>query len=203
MRSFVIANGSLYVGGAFTSPRSYLLKVNPTTNVYDSSWAPTVDGEVRALATDTAQTRIVEGGFQQCPSTSTCFGHTAIGAVDTTDGAFVPFAYQGPPTFMPPPPFPYRPFQILAFAQDGDTLFAAGTGNGGTALSLNMLDGSLNYREGFNGNVVGLGVTDGVVYVGGHYTTYCGPIQGNNFVCDGRPARRRATSSRRSTRPPA
>ena len=52
----------------------------------------------------------------------------------TTDGSFVPFAYHGPPTFIPPPGFPYRPFQAIGFAQDGNTLFAAGTGNGGTLL---------------------------------------------------------------------
>ena len=66
-------------------------------------------------------------------------------------------------------------------------LFAAGTGNGGTALSLNIEDGTLNWQAGFNGNVVGIGVTDSVVYIGGHYSTYCGPVPGNNFVCEGRP----------------
>jgi hypothetical protein len=54
-------------------------------------------------------------------------------------------------------------------------------------LSINMADGTVNWRAGFNGNVVGVGVTDGVVYVGGHYSDYCGPIQGNNFVCAGLP----------------
>ena len=28
---------------------------------------------------------------------------------------------------------------------------------------------------------------DGVVYAGGHYSTYCGPVPGNNFFCAGRP----------------
>jgi hypothetical protein len=185
VRALVIANGNLYIGGAFTTPRPYLAEVNATTNTYIPAWQPVVDGEVRALATDTSQTRIVEGGFQQCATGSGCDGRIAIGAVDTTAGAFVPFAYKGPPTFVPPPGFPYRPFQVIGFAQDGNTLFAEGTGNGGTALSLNMDDGTLNWQAGFNGNVVGIGVTDSVVYVGGHYSTYCGPIPGNNFVCSG------------------
>jgi Domain of unknown function (DUF5122) beta-propeller len=187
VRALVIANGNLYVGGAFTSPRSYMMEVNATTNAYIPTWQPVVDAEVRALATDTSQTRIVEGGFQQCPTGSGCDGRIGIGAVNTTDGAFVPFAYSGPPTFIPPPGFPYRPFQVIGFAQDGNTLFASGTGNGGTALSLNMEDGTLNWQGGYNGNVVGIGVTDGVVYVGGHYSTYCGPVPGNNFFCAGRP----------------
>ena len=187
VRALVIANGNLYVGGAFTSPRSFLMEVNATTNAYIPTWAPVVDAEVRALATDTSQSRIVEGGFQQCPVGSGCDGRIGIGAVNTTDGSFVPFAYSGPPTFIPPPGFPYRPFQVIQMTQDGNTLFASGTGNGGTALSLNMEDGTLNWQAGFNGNVVGIGVTDGVVYTGGHYSTYCGPVPGNNFFCAGRP----------------
>ena len=187
VRALVIANGNLYMGGAFTTPRPYMAELNATTNTYIPTWQPVVDAEVRALATDTSQTRIVEGGFQQCATGSGCDGRIGIGAVNTTDGAFVDFAYHGPPTFVPPPGFPYRPFQVIGFAQDGNTLFAEGTGNGGTALSLNMEDGTLNWQAGFNGNVVGIGVTDSVVYVGGHYSTYCGPVPGNNFVCEGRP----------------
>jgi len=187
VRALVIANGNLYVGGAFTSPRSFLMEVNATTNAYIPTWQPVVDAEVRALATDTSQTRIVEGGFQQCPVGSGCDGRIGIGAVNTTDGSFLPFAYSGPPTFIPPPGFPYRPFQVIQMTQDGNTVFASGTGNGGTALSLNMEDGTLNWQAGFNGNVVGIGVTDRVVYAGGHYSTYCGPVPGNNFFCAGRP----------------
>ncbi len=187
VRALVLANGNLYVGGAFTAPRSFLAEVNATTNAYNSAWAPVVDGEVHALATDASQSRIVEGGYQNTLNGASAI---AIGAVDTSTGATVPFAYQGPPTYVPPPGFPYRPFQIIGFAQDPanpGVLFAAGTGNGGTALSLNIDDGTVNYMEGFNGNVVGLGVTDGELYIGGHFTTYCGPVMGNNFFCSGRP----------------
>lgn len=187
VRALTMANGNLYVGGAFTTPRPYMAEVNATTNAYIPSWQPVVDDQVRALATDTSQTRIVEGGFQQCATGSGCDGRIAIGAVNTTNGAFVPFAYHGPSTFVPPPGFPYRPFQVVGFAQDGNTLFADGTGNGGTLLSLDMDTGNLNWQAGFDGNVVGAGVTDGVVYTGGHFTNYCGPIPGNNFVCSGLP----------------
>ena len=187
VRAFVQIGGNLYVGGAFTSPRSFLMEVNASNNTYIPTWAPVVDGEVHALATDTTGSRIIEGGFQQCAIGSGCDGRIAVGAVTTTDGSFLPFVYHGPPTFIPPPGFPYRPFQSLAFTTDGDTLFLSGSGNGGTMLSINMEDGNVNWRAGFNGNVVGVGVTDGVVYVGGHYTDYCGPINGNNFVCTGLP----------------
>jgi hypothetical protein len=45
----------------------------------------------------------------------------------------------------------------------------------------------MNWQAGYNGNIVGIGVTDGTVYAGGHYSAYCGPVPGNNFFCAGRP----------------
>ena len=132
-----------------------------------------------------SQTRIVEGGYQQCATGSGCDGRIGIGAVNTTDGAFVPFAFHGPPTFIPPPNFPYRPWQVVDFAQDGNTLFVAATGNGGTGYSFDMDTGNMNWQAGFDGNVVGVAETDGTVYMGGHFNVYCGPIPGNNFVCSG------------------
>jgi hypothetical protein len=67
VRAMVVANGNLYVGGAFPTPRSYLMEVNATTNAYIPPWQPVVDAEVRALATDTSQTRIVEGASSSVP----------------------------------------------------------------------------------------------------------------------------------------
>jgi hypothetical protein len=61
-------------------------------------------------------------------------------------------------------------------------LFGSGTGNGGSAMSWNMETGALNYIEGFNGNVVGVGVANGILYMGGHFTGYDGPIPGSNFL---------------------
>ena len=96
----------------------------------------------------------------------------------------------------------FRPFQLLQFTQDGSTLYGAGTGNGGSAMSWNIETGQLNYIEGFNGNVTGVGLNNGYLYIGGHFSDYCGPIPGSNFVCAGFPARPPAPSSPPSTRPP-
>ena len=52
---------------------------------------------------------------------------------------------------------------------------------------MNIETGTLNYVEGFNGNVIDVAVTDGVLYMGGHFSDYCGPIPGSNFVCAGLP----------------
>jgi len=49
-------------------------------------------------------------------------------------------------------------------------------------MSWNIETGALNYIEGFNGNVVGVGVADSELYIGGHFTGYDGPIPGSNFL---------------------
>ena len=126
--------------------------------------------EVRAIAVDPTGTRVILGGFFNRLNSGAPGDpdptNLGIGAVDATTGASLPWAWHTTDLQT------FRPFQLLAFAQDGTTLFGAGTGNGGSAMSWNMETGNLNYIEGFNGNVVGVGVADGVFYMGGHFTDY-------------------------------
>jgi hypothetical protein len=177
--------GNLYVGGAFTTPRRFAAELNATSGALIPAFAPVISNstgtsaEVRAVAVNPSGTRVILGGFfnrlnSGAPGDpdSTNLG---IGAVDPTTGASLPWAWHTADLQT------FRPFQLLAFAQDGSTLFGAGTGNGGSGISWNIETGALNYIEGFNGNVVGVGVADGIFYMGGHYTGYCGAIPGNNF----------------------
>jgi trimeric autotransporter adhesin len=177
--------GNLYVGGAFTTPRRFAAEVNATTGALIPAFAPVISNvygtsaEVRAIAVNPSGTRVILGGFFNKLNSGAPGDPDAtnlgIGAVDPTTGASLPWAWHTADLQT------YRPFQLLAFAQDGSTLFGAGTGNGGSGISWDIETGNLNYIEGFNGNVVGVGVTDGVFYMGGHFSGYCGPIPGNNF----------------------
>jgi trimeric autotransporter adhesin len=177
--------GNLYVGGAFTTPRRFAAEVNATTGTLIPAFAPVISNslgtsaEVRAIAVNPSGTRVILGGFFNRLNTGAPGDPDAtnlgIGAVDPTTGASLPWAWHTADLQT------FRPFQLLAFAQDGSTLFGAGTGNGGSGISWNIETGTLNYIEGFNGNVVGVGVADGVFYMGGHFTGYCGAIPGNNF----------------------
>jgi hypothetical protein len=176
--------GNLYVGGAFTTPRRFAAEVN-ASGALIPAFAPVISNslgtsaEVRAVAVNPSGTRVILGGFfNQLNSGAPGDPNTTnlgIGAVDATTGASLPWAWHTSDLQT------VRQFQLLAFAQDGSTLFGAGTGNGGSGISWNMETGALNYIEGFNGNVVGVGVADGMFYMGGHYSGYCGPITGNNF----------------------
>jgi hypothetical protein len=177
--------GNLYVGGAFTTPRRFAAEVNATTGTLIPAFAPVISNsfgtsaEVRAVAVNPSGTRVILGGFFNRLNSGAPGDPDAtnlgIGAVDATTGASLPWAWHTTDLQT------FRPFQLLAFAQDGSTLFGAGTGNGGSGISWNIETGTLNYIEGFNGNVVGVGVADGVFYMGGHFSGYCGPVTGNNF----------------------
>jgi hypothetical protein len=178
--------GNLYVGGAFTTPRHYALEANATTGALIPAFAPVISNslltspEVRAIAVNPSSTRVILGGFfNQLNSGAPGDPNTTnlgVGAVDATTGASLPWAWHTSDLQT------FRPFQLLNFAQDGSNLFGAGTGNGGSGISWNIETGALNYIEGFNGNVVGVGVADGVFYMGGHFSGYDGPIPGSNFL---------------------
>jgi hypothetical protein len=176
VRGLYVSGSSLYVGGAFTkmggAAKSYAARVNATTGALDSTWNPVVDNEVRAFAVDSGNTRVVLGGFFRTLNGASFVG---VGAVNTTTGATVPWAYHTADLQT------FRPFQILRFTQDGSTLFGAATGNGGSMIAWNIGDGTLKYQEGTNGNVVDMAVLDGFVYFGGHFSGYCGMVPGNNF----------------------
>jgi hypothetical protein len=176
VRGLKVSGSNLYVGGSFTSmggtSHAYAARVNATTGAIDSAWTPVVDNEVRAFAVDSGNTRVVLGGFFRTLNGASFIG---VGAVNTTTGATVPWAWHTADLQT------FRPFQILRFTQDGSTLFGAATGNGGSMISWNIADGTLNYIEGTNGNVVDMAVLDGFVYFGGHFSGYCGAIPGNNF----------------------
>jgi hypothetical protein len=176
VRGLYVSGSSLYVGGSFTkmggATRSYAARVNASSGAIDSTWNPVVDNEVRAFAVDSGNTRVVLGGFFRTLNGASFIG---VGAVNTTTGATVPWAWHTADLQT------FRPFQILRFTQDGSTLFGAATGNGGSMIAWNIGDGTLKYQEGTNGNVVDMAVLDGFVYFGGHFSGWCGMVPGNNF----------------------
>lgn len=176
VRGLYVSGSSLYVGGSFTkmggAAKAYAARVNATTGALDSTWNPVVDAEVRAFAVDSGNTRVVLGGFFRTLNGASFIG---VGAVNTTTGATVPWAWHTADLQT------FRPFQLLRFTQDGSTLFGAATGNGGSMIAWNIGDGTLKYQEGTNGNVVDMAVLDGFVYFGGHFSGWCGMVPGNNF----------------------
>ncbi|MGN6377923.1 MAG: hypothetical protein ACTHNU_03130 [Gaiellales bacterium] len=165
----------LYVGGAFTTvgaaSRPYVAEFDPGSGAFMPGWVPVVDDQVRAIALSLDGSRVILGGdFNNLNGASSI----AIGAVDPTSGGSLPWAWHGPLSF-------FRPFQVVALTVDSAGVYAAGTGNGGSFMRFDPATGSLIYIGGVNGNVVGVGVNNGILYLGGHFTAYCGLVPGNNF----------------------
>jgi hypothetical protein len=173
--ALAVSGGALYAGGAFTAvgatPRAYAAKLDAATGAFQPDWTPAPDDQVRSIAVSLDGARVILGGnfnnLNGAPS-------IAIGAVDATSGASLPWAWHGPL-------FPWRPFQVVAMAIDANGLYAAGTGNGGSFMRLDPATGELLFIGGLNGNAVGVGLDGGNLYVGGHFTSYCGLVPGNNF----------------------
>jgi hypothetical protein len=171
VRGIELSNGQLYLGGAFTLPRPNAASVNPATGAFNSAWAPTTDGPVDAITTtqDGSNKIVIGGAF----NTLNGVPQNAIGAVDPTSGATLPWAWQGPHRGT------FRPFDVVSFYTDSSGVYAAGTGNGGTVVKSDS-SGNIIWQAGGNGNTVGVAVVDGIAYIAGHFTVYCGATMGVN-----------------------
>jgi hypothetical protein len=166
--------GGLYVGGAFTTvgttARAYAAEFDPGSGAFMPGWTPVVDNQVRAIALTLDGTRVILGGD---------FNHLnglwsiAIGAVNPTTGASLPWIWHGPLSFG-------TPFQVVALAVDANGVYAAGTGNGGSFMRFDPSTGALRFIGGTNGNVTAVGLDGGMLYLGGHFTVYCGLTMGSN-----------------------
>jgi hypothetical protein len=173
VRAINLSNGRLYLGGAFTVPRSYSGAFDPASGAFQSGWAPVTDGPVDAIVTtDDGSNHVVLGGaFNTLNGASS----SAIGAVDPTTGASVTWNWHGPVRFGT------HPFDVVSLANFGGNTYAAGTGNGGSFMKFTESTGDLVWIEGVTGNVENVVVIDGIAYAGGHFEAYCGAIPGSNF----------------------
>ncbi len=162
----------LYIGGAFTTiggaARGFAADLNPSTGALNAAFAPTLDNSVRAI-TVAGGGIILGGDFTTLNGASS----VAIGKVSNT-GTSMPWEWHGPPGGGT------HPFQVDGITQDANGVYAAGTGNGGSFMRLDPNTGHLLFIGGANGNVTAVALDGGNLYVGGHYTAYCGPAMGFN-----------------------
>ena len=176
IEAIAAGSGVIYAGGDFTGAggsQSYVGAFNPSTGALIPGWAPKVDAAVRAITLSSNGNRVVLGGnFTTLNGVSSW----SIGAVNTSTGASLPWSWHGPTGGGT------HPFQVVDLITDPATgaIYGAGTGNGGSFMRFDGPTGNLVYIGGTNGNVVAVAINDGVLYVGGHFTSYCGLIMGSN-----------------------
>jgi len=156
---------TLYAGGGFGTvdgtARANLAALNETNGSL-LPWNPGTDGQVRALRF--ASSRLVVGGtFTHLAGAAA----TNIGAVDPGTGASE--QWQG-----------HVSYPVIGLAADANGVYVAGAGGGGNFAAFTPTTGAPKWVGGTNGNVQAIGVVSGVVYVGGHFHTYCGPQHGQH-----------------------
>jgi len=160
---------SVFAGGNFTTMNGiaagYLAAVNPSTGALNSGWQATANGAVLA------STLIPGGGALVIGGKFTTVNGTAqnhLASLVPSTGATQKWAN-------------HTPYAVVALASDASGVYVAGAGTGGNFAGFSSA-GSLLWQGGTNGNVQAITVLDGFVYVGGHYTSYCGP-QGGQHTC--------------------
>jgi hypothetical protein len=164
VKALAAGNGLVYVGGAFTTitdstgrhPRYNLAAINPGTGSVDLNWDARVAGEdpVRSLVLSPDRSRLfLAGDFTQVSGQN----RSRMAAVNATSAAldqgFVPSSASS----------------TYGLTTDSTRVYAAIGGSGGEVRGLSALTGGTQWSVRTNGNVHGVGVFNGVLYVGGHF----------------------------------
>lgn len=173
--SLAVSGGVLYAGGNFTSAdgvaRSYLAGFDASTGALSNTWAPAAGGNSSTTPTVTAvklspdgSTVYVGGGFTTINGASA----SHVAALSASTGASLS-------TFTH-----HLPYPVVDMAVDSTGVFIAGAGGGGNFARLDPGTGAIAWQGGTDGNVQAITVLDSEVYVGGHYSYYCGPQSGQH-----------------------
>ena len=177
VNSLAVGGGVVYAGGAFTTAngvaRAALAAFDATNGALSTAWAPAAAGNSSTTPTVTSVRLAPGGGLVYVGGGFTTINGASqshIAALSTGTGA-------------PSPTFTHHvPYGVVDLAVDSTGVFVAGAGGGGNFANLNPSTGATVWQGGTDGNVQAIAVLDGEVYVGGHYTNYCGP-QGGQHTC--------------------
>lgn len=155
----------VFLGGDFSivggQPRTRLAAVDATSGVVDPSWTPSSDGVVRAIFPTPDGTKIMVGGEGHVTGSTGGASQNRIAALDPLTGASLPWAS-------------HPGYDIRAFVASSTTLYAAGEGGGGHAPAYDINTGALKWTGFTDGDLQGIALLNGVLYVGGHFTKFGG-----------------------------
>jgi outer membrane protein assembly factor BamB len=161
-------NGVLFAGGSFLNvdgtARPHLAAVSATTGAL-TAWAPTADGDIKAMTMTADGTKLIVGGLFTHIGTSS---QSHIAALSPATGATLAWASH----------LPYAAIDLFA---DPSGVFAAGAGNGGNFAAMSPATGKLLWQQGTDGNVQAITAVGGIVYAGGHFLNYCGQGPGSHI----------------------
>jgi hypothetical protein len=193
VNSIAVGGGVVYAGGAFTTAngiaRASLAAFDASNGALSTTWAPAAGGNSSTTPTVTSVRLAPAGGLVYVGGGFTTIDGASqnhIAALQVSNGA-------------PSPSFTHHlGYGVVDLAVDSTGVFIAGAGGGGNFANLNPTTGAVAWQGGTNGNVQAIAVLDGEVYIGGHYTNYCGP-QGGQHTCTTAIARQKLLAVDEST----
>jgi concanavalin A-like lectin/glucanase superfamily protein len=154
----VSTGGTVYLGGAFLNangmPRNRLAAVNGT-NGNLLAWNPNADNLVRAVDIDQAGRVIAGGSFMNAGGSA----QARVAILDPTSG--VAHAFAGP-----------RPTTTVTDIAVGDDPSSFYVTFNNVINAYTSATGARRWSEGGDGNVQGLDVQDGLLYIGGHFHVF-------------------------------
>lgn len=151
----------VYLGGKFSTlggkPHNHLGAVGPVVGALQARWPATANDQVRATELSPAHTRLIVGGLFTAIS-----GHTQlhIAALSPATGARLSWANT-------------TRYAIDDLTISNGQIFAGGPNHSGSVQAW-TLGGSQQWATFGNGNVQTLREINGVLYVGGHFSTWSG-----------------------------
>lgn len=155
VRALGASGSTLYVGGLFDTfggvERLRLAAVDLDTGTLDPTWTPSASAGVKGIIVDPTKVWVAGDFFR-------INGQLARGltTVTRTTGELIPIES---PTYW-----------AIDIAANGNQIFVAGGGPGGTAGAWNRTTGTQQWTVSSNGNFQGVGVFGEWVYLGGHHT---------------------------------
>jgi hypothetical protein len=193
VNSIAVGGGVVYAGGAFTTAngiaRASLAAFDASTGALSTTWAPAAGGNSSTTPTVTSVRLAPAGGLVYVGGGFTTIDGASqnhIAALQVSNGAPSPSVTH------------LLGYGVVDLAVDSTGVFIAGAGGGGNFANLNPTTGAVAWQGGTNGNVQAIAVLDGEVYIGGHYTNYCGP-QGGQHTCTTAIARQKLLAVDEST----
>ncbi len=153
----------VYLGGRFTklgkTSRAFLASVSPATGAILPAFTAYTDDKVHDITMTPDGTELLIGGlFNSVSGNAT---QRKIAALNPTTGAALSWAS-------------HPNVEMFDLTVSNGQVFAAGGGSGGHVYGFDLATGNLQWSSLSNGDVHGVAEQNGVLYVGGHFTTYNG-----------------------------
>jgi hypothetical protein len=173
--SVAVLGSSVYLGGDFLTvggvAHAHLAAVDATSGALLTGWTATADDAVETIVTSHDSSKVLVGGLFTSISGSAGATQRKVASLNPTTGALLPWAS-------------HPNFEVFKLEVSDTQLFAAAGGSGGHSVAWNLSTGAQQWTGFGDGDAVAVELQNGVLYTGGHMTTWNGVATGHLFAVD-------------------